>query len=69
MKDKSCKIKLAGKVGCYRITVSEPYNIPSRSEIIIEEKASISVLRQADLCVIEPLERIIRQENVLMPEL
>lgn len=58
MKEKSCKLKLAGKVGCYRITVSEPVNIHTRSEMIKEGKPNIPVLRRDDLYIFGPTERM-----------
>ena len=35
IQDRVCKLKLAGKLGCYRVTVSETVEIPPMSEIII----------------------------------
>ena len=56
IKGKSCSLKLAGKVGCYRVTVSEPVEIPSKSEIIIEGKTCVPVLRHNDLGIVEPIQ-------------
>ena len=49
-----CKLKLSGKLGCYRVTVSETVEIPPMSEIIIQGKVSTPTLRKDDLGIIEP---------------
>ena len=54
IKGKTCKLNVAGKIGCYRITVAKDIEIPSRSEVIIEGKVHMPILRKNDLAVVEP---------------
>ena len=57
LRNKTCNLKLTGKLGCYRVTVSKTIEIPSRSELIVEGTVSTPVLRQSDLGIIEPTEK------------
>ena len=54
IKDKVCQLNLSGKIGCYRITVSETVELPARSEMIINGNVRISDFRQDDLGIVEP---------------
>ena len=58
IRDRVSKLKLAGKLGCYRITASETVEIPPMSEMIIQGKVSTPVLRRNDLSIIEPTEKL-----------
>lgn len=58
IKEKSCKLVLGGKLGCFRVTVAETVTIPPRSEMIISGKVTLPVLRQANLGIVEPVESI-----------
>lgn len=53
IKNKFCNLKLTGKLGCYRVTVSRTIEIPSMSEMIIEGTVCSPALRQNDLGIIE----------------
>ncbi|MCG8044653.1 MAG: hypothetical protein JAY66_03025, partial [Candidatus Thiodiazotropha taylori] len=66
IKGKKCKLNLAGRLGCYRVTVSQKIEIPPRSEMIIEGKVSVPVLRQNDLGLIEAVEKPIGAGNSLV---
>ncbi len=44
--EQNCKLNLAGKIGCYRVTVSEPIEIPARSEMIIKGKVCVPEIRE-----------------------
>ena len=57
IKGQRCKLNLAGKLGCYRVTVSEQIEIPSRSEIIVEGLVHVPIMRKNDLGLIEPTEK------------
>ena len=43
VKGRICKLSVDGKIGCYRISVSETVRIPSMSEAIIEGKVNVSI--------------------------
>ena len=45
IKDKTCKLNVDGKIGCYRITVSQNVEIPAMSEVIIEGKVHHPILQ------------------------
>ena len=57
VKGRKCKMNVEGKIGCYRISVSETINIPSMSEVIIEGKVNVSPLQNSRLGIIEPTEK------------
>ena len=52
--DKPCKLTMDGKIGCYRITVADKVEIPSRSEVIIEGKVQLPISKANSLAIIEP---------------
>ena len=54
IKGKTCPLNIAGKIGCYRITVSETVEIPSRSEVIIQGKVHMPAFCSNDLAIVEP---------------
>ena len=54
IKGQECQLKLAGKLGCHRVTVSEKVEIPARTEMIIEGKVDVPIIRKKDLGIIEP---------------
>ena len=64
VKDRSCKLGLAGKLACYRVTVSETVEIPARSEAIIVGKVSVPIFRQSDLGMVDQLRSNLGQEIV-----
>ena len=66
VKDRRCKLGLAGKLGCYRVTESETVEIPARSEAIIEGKVSVLILRQSDLGMVEPANKQLGTGNSLI---
>ena len=45
-----------GKIGCYRITVADKIEIPSKSEVIIEGKVQLPILKTDSLAIIEPID-------------
>ena len=53
-KGETCKLNVAGKIGCYRITLAKDVEIPSRSEVIIEGKVHMPRLKKNDLAIVEP---------------
>ena len=57
IKGRKCQLNLAGKLGCYRVTLSEKLELPSRTEMIIEGKVDLPPIRKHDLGIIEPTER------------
>ncbi len=63
--EQTCKLNLAGKVGCFRVTVSEPIEIPARSEMIIKGKVCVPEIRKNDLGLIEPTEKSCQYEEGL----
>ena len=44
IKGKQCHLKLAGKLGCHRVTVSEKVEIPARTEMIIEGYVDVPII-------------------------
>ena len=57
VKGRTCKLSVDGKIGCYRISVSETVSIPSMSEVIIEGKVNVSPFQSSKLGIIEPNEK------------
>ena len=57
VKGRICKLSVDGKIGCYRISVSETVRIPSMSEAIIEGKVNVSPFQLSKLGIIEPNEK------------
>lgn len=54
IKGRQCKLNLTGKLGCYRVTVSERTELPPRTEMMIEGKVDVPIIRKHDLSIIEP---------------
>ena len=57
IKGQQCQLKLAGKLGCHRVTVSEKVELPARTEMITEGHVDVPVIRKNDLGIIEPTPR------------
>ena len=66
IKSKSCKLSLAGKLGCYRVTISDKVVIPARSETIIEGNVSVPIVREKDIGLIEPTDKPLGTGNSLV---
>ena len=66
IQDKVSKLKLAGKLGCYRVTMSETVEIPPMTEMIIEGKVSTPALRTNDLGIIESAEKMFQDGKGLV---
>ncbi len=66
IKGQSCKLNMTGKVGCYRVTVSETVEVPSRSEMVIEGKVTVPRIRKDDLGLVEPIECSFKSGNGLV---
>ena len=56
---KSCSLTQAGKIGCYRVTVSEQVVVPGRSEVIVPGKLVDWTEQQGQIGVIEPSDSFI----------
>ena len=54
--DRPCKLNMDGKIGCYRITVADKVEIPLQSEVIIEGKVQLPILKTDSLAIIEPID-------------
>ena len=55
--DKKFGLNCHGKLGCYRIVISETVTVPARSEMIVSGKVADKGILKEDLCVIEPTEK------------
>ena len=66
IKSKSFKLSLAGKLGCYRVTISDKVVIPARSETIIEGNVSVPIVREKDIGLIEPTDKPLGTGNSLV---
>ena len=55
--DKKFDLNCHGKLGCYRIVISETVTVPARSEMIVSGKVADKGILKEDLCVIEPTEK------------
>ena len=66
IQNKSCKLNLVGKLGCYRVTVSEKVVIPARSETIIQGTVNMPIMRQKELGLIEPTDKPLGKGNSLV---
>ena len=52
LKGKTCKLNVAGRIGCYRVTVAEDVELPSRAEIV-----HMPIIKASDLAIIEPTQK------------
>ncbi len=59
IKGQDCELNLTGKIGCYRVTVSETIELPARSEMIIEGKVHVPALRKNEIGIVEPTGKLI----------
>ena len=57
IKGKTCKLSVVGKMGCYRITVSQKVEIPSMSEMIIDGDVSIPGHCHVSTGLLEPVRK------------
>ena len=63
---KSCELMCNGKVGCYRISVSEKVNIPAMTEMIIEGKIADGQMLSHELFIIEPKDQSFGNNEMLV---
>ncbi len=66
IKGNKCQLTLAGKMGCYRVSVSEPIDIPPRSEVIVEGHVNLPALRKHELGIVEPTEKSVWSDKGLV---
>ena len=57
VQDKTCPLNMTGKIGCYRVTISNTVEIPPRSEIITEGTVHMPVIRKQNVTIVEPIDQ------------
>ena len=66
IKGQTCQLKTVGRMGCYRVSVSEKVEIPSRSEVVIEGKVAATGPLQHKTGILEPAKQHVSSDRPMV---